>query len=135
MALPPAPTLSTEQMVSLWERVRREVPEFRKPQGLRHPLASILCLATLAVATGCQGPEVIAAFAQSLNHGQRRRLRCSVRNTFLARNLSLLRSAAFFLFEHRPKTRRGKGKGPRAMPGWEQNNHRHPNALIRQLCP
>ena len=58
---------------------------------------------------------------------------CSVRNTFLARNLSLLRTAAIFLFEHRRKTRRGKG--PRALPGWEQNNHRNPNALIRQLCP
>jgi hypothetical protein len=58
---------------------------------------------------------------------------CSVRNTVLARNLSLLRSAAIFLFEHRPKTRRGKG--PRAMPGWEKNNNRQPNALIRQLSP
>lgn len=58
---------------------------------------------------------------------------CSVRRTTLARNLSLLRSTAIFLFEHRPETRRGQG--PRAMPGWQQNNHRHPNALIRQLCP
>jgi hypothetical protein len=29
----------------------------------------------LAVAAGCQGPHAIAEFAQSLNHGQRRRLR------------------------------------------------------------
>lgn len=80
VALPPPPTLSTEQMASLWELVRVDVPEFRKPQGLRHPLASVLCLATLAVAAGCQGPEAIAAFAQSLNHGQRRRLHCRARD-------------------------------------------------------
>jgi len=79
VALPPAPTLLTEQMGSLWELVRQEVPEFRKPQGVRYPLASILCLATLAVAAGCQGLEAIAAFAQSLNHGQRRRLHCRAR--------------------------------------------------------
>ena len=78
--LPPAPTLSTDQMASLWELVRAEVPEFRKPRGLRHPLASILCLATLAVAAGCQGPEAMAAFARSLNHGQRRRLHCRPRD-------------------------------------------------------
>lgn len=77
--LPPPPTLSTAQMASLWALVRVEVPEFRKPRGLRHPLASLLCLATLAVAAGCQGPEAIAAFAESLNHGQRRRLRCRPR--------------------------------------------------------
>ena len=33
-------------------------------------------LLTLAVAAGCQGPHAIAQFAQSLNHGQRRRLGC-----------------------------------------------------------
>lgn len=58
---------------------------------------------------------------------------CSVRHSTFARNLSLLRTAAIFLFEHRSETRRGKG--PRAMPGWQQKNHRHPNALIRRLCP
>ena len=32
--------------------------------------------ATLAIAAGCQGPHAITEFAQSLNHGQRRRLGC-----------------------------------------------------------
>ena len=58
---------------------------------------------------------------------------CSMRGTTLARNFSLLRSTAISLIEHRSKTRRGQG--PRAMPGWQQNNYRHPNALIRQLRP
>jgi hypothetical protein len=39
----------------------------------------MVCIAALAVAAGAQGPHAIAQFAQSLNHGQRRRLRCHPR--------------------------------------------------------
>lgn len=76
---PPLPTVSTEQMVSLWEFARRELTEFRNPRGLRHSLATVVCLATLAVAAGCQGPEAIWTFVDSLNHSQRRQLRCRPR--------------------------------------------------------
>jgi hypothetical protein len=51
----------------------------RQARGVHHPIASVVCLATLAVAAGCQGPHAIAEFASSLNHGQRRRLRCHPR--------------------------------------------------------
>jgi hypothetical protein len=51
----------------------------RDPRGVRHKLASFLALIALAVAAGCKGPHAIAEFAQSLNHGQRRRLRCRPR--------------------------------------------------------
>ena len=77
--LPPPLTVATAQMASLWEMARTDLPEFRDPHGLRHPLPAIVCLATLAVAAGCDGPEAIADFAKSLNHGQRRRLRCRPR--------------------------------------------------------
>jgi hypothetical protein len=63
-------------MDSLWEHVRAHATDPRNPRGVRHGLATLICLATLAVAAGCQGPHAIADFAQSLNHGQRRRLRC-----------------------------------------------------------
>ena len=51
----------------------------RKPKGIRHQLASVLTLVALAVAAGGKGPEAIAEFAESLNHGQRRHLRCRPR--------------------------------------------------------
>ena len=51
----------------------------RKPRGVRHKLAGCLTLIALAVAAGCKGPHAIAEFAQSLNHAQRRRLRCRPR--------------------------------------------------------
>jgi hypothetical protein len=51
----------------------------RDPRGVRHKLASFLALIALAVAAGCKGPHAMAEFAHSLNHGQRRRLRCRPR--------------------------------------------------------
>ena len=78
-ALPPLPPVKTAQMESLWRCVYEQVTDPRQPQGVRHAIASIVCLATLAVAAGGQGPHAIFEFAQSLNHGQRRRLRCHPR--------------------------------------------------------
>lgn len=75
---PPMP-IETEQLDSLWDFVRRRITDPRKPKGVRHSVASMICIATLAVAAGCQGTHAIAEFAQSLNHGQRRRLRCRPR--------------------------------------------------------
>jgi hypothetical protein len=78
-ALPPLPPVKTPQMESLWQYARRGLTDPRSPKGVRHPITSLVCIATLAVAAGCQGPHAIAEFAQSLNHGQRRRLRCPAR--------------------------------------------------------
>ena len=58
---------------------RDQVKDPRDPHGIRHPLPAILALIALAVSAGCHGPEAIAEFAQSLNHHQRRRLRCRPR--------------------------------------------------------
>jgi hypothetical protein len=74
--LPPLPPVKTPQMESLWRYARQGLTDPRRPKGVRHPIASLVALATLAVAAGCQGPHAIAEFAQSLNHGQRRRSRC-----------------------------------------------------------
>jgi hypothetical protein len=82
---PPPPPLPvrTDELDSLWDYARRHLLDFRRARGVRHPLASMVCVASLAVAAGCQGPHAIAEFANSLNHGQRRRLRCRPRRGHL----------------------------------------------------
>ena len=77
--LPPPCPVPTDRLHSLWERFRDHLTDPRKPKGKRHQLASILSIVALAVCAGCKGPHAIAEFAQSLNHGQRRRLRCRPR--------------------------------------------------------
>ena len=76
---PPCPVASAE-LDSLWACFRDQLTDPRKPKGKRHQLATILTLVALAVAAGCKGPHAIGEFAQSLNHGQRRRLRCRPRS-------------------------------------------------------
>ena len=77
--LPPACPVATAQLDSLWECFRCQMTDPRKSKGLRHKFAGFLTLIALAVAAGCQGPHAIAEFAHSLNHGQRRHLRCRPR--------------------------------------------------------
>jgi hypothetical protein len=77
--LPPPCPVATAQLGSLWECFRLGMLEPRKPKGIRHKLAGLLTIVALAVAAGCQGPHAIAEFAKSLNHGQRRHLRCRPR--------------------------------------------------------
>lgn len=74
--LPPPVPLKTARMSSLAGFIRRRVRDPRDPHGVRHGIGSVIATATLAMAAGCQGPHAIAEFAQSLNHGQRRRLGC-----------------------------------------------------------
>jgi len=76
---PPACPVPTARLDSLWECFRQHMTDPRDPHGVRHKLASFLALIALAVAAGCQGVHAIAEFAQSLNQGQRRRLRCRPR--------------------------------------------------------
>lgn len=72
---PPPPPVRTELMSSFWEFARLRLTDPRSARGQRHSLASIVTVAALAIASGCQGPHAIGEFAQSLNHGQRRQLR------------------------------------------------------------
>jgi hypothetical protein len=53
---------------------------------------------------------------------------CLVRNPVAARNLSLMRSAAIFLYEHQRPHRGAK----QSLPDWQRKNIRNPNALIQQ---
>ena len=77
--LPPPCPVATDRLHSLWQCFRDRMTDPRKPKGKRHPLASILTLVALAVGAGCKGPHAIAEFVHSLNHGQRRQLRCRLR--------------------------------------------------------
>lgn len=54
---------------------------------------------------------------------------CQVRNTVAARNISLMRSGAIFLFEHQRSGREAK----KSLPDWQRKNIRNPNALITLL--
>jgi hypothetical protein len=54
---------------------------------------------------------------------------CHVRHSTCARNLSLMRSLAIFLYERQRSRREGKG----SLPDWQAKNHRNPNALISLL--
>ena len=75
-SLPPPVPVKTAEMSSLVAFLRRQVRDPRDPHGIRHRIGSVVATAALAIAAGCQGPHAIAEFAQSLNHGQRRRLGC-----------------------------------------------------------
>lgn len=72
----PAVPVATAELRSLSDFVRRTVRDPRDPHGVRHSMASVVGIATVAVAAGCQGPHAIALFAESLKHGQRRCLGC-----------------------------------------------------------
>jgi hypothetical protein len=52
---------------------------------------------------------------------------CQVRDTHTARNLSLMRSLAIFLYERQRNRRNAK----RSLPDWLKMNHRQPTALIK----
>jgi hypothetical protein len=77
--LPPACPVDTARLDSLWECFHKRMTDPRDPHGVRHKLAGVLAIIALGVAAGCKGPHAIAEFAHSLNHGQRRRLRCRPR--------------------------------------------------------
>jgi len=73
---PPQATVETSELPSLWNFVHEQITDPRRPKGIRYPIASVVCIAVLGIAAGCEGTHAIGEFAKSLNHGQRRRLRC-----------------------------------------------------------
>ncbi len=73
--LPPAGPVATGQLPSLGQWFRELLPDPRKPEGKRHPLATVLTLIALAAAAGGKGAHATAECAGSLNRGHRRQLR------------------------------------------------------------
>lgn len=85
------------------------------------------------------GPDQLLAIARdhwSIENGQHYRRdrtqdedRCPVRNTTTARNLSLLRSLAIFLFHQQA----GRKDGKKSLPRFERHVHRQPGGVLRRL--
>jgi predicted transposase YbfD/YdcC len=85
------------------------------------------------------GPEALLKIARdhwSIENGQHYRRdrtqdedRCPVRDTNTARNLSLFRSLAIFLFKQQAKNKDGK----KSLPDFEKQVHRNPWGMIQRL--
>ena len=68
-------TTPVKEIRSLMDWVRQGLPEFRRAQALGYPLAGMICLIVMAMATGVrQGPDDLAKFADTLTQAQLRAL-------------------------------------------------------------
>ena len=71
--------LNAEQMQSLPDFFK-QIPDPRRSQGLRHPLATVLAIAAGAVLCGMCGYKAISDWADSLGQKARRRFGCRYEN-------------------------------------------------------
>jgi hypothetical protein len=88
-------TQSVKQIGSLLEALRQDLPEFRRAQALGYPVAGLVAVTVMAMATGVRkGPEDLANYADTLSQAQLRALnfrrdkktgsyRCPKRSTFV----------------------------------------------------
>ena len=68
-------TSTVKEIRSLMETLRRDLPEFRRAQALGYPVAGMVCLIVMAMATGVrQVPDDLAQFADTLSDPQLRAL-------------------------------------------------------------
>lgn len=75
--LEPGCQMPKEEMDSLWEVLRRCVPESRSARGLRHKQATVLTLTFAYLLSGGEGGHrAVATFAQDLSPGQRAAVHC-----------------------------------------------------------
>ena len=74
--LVPRCTAKAKQIQSLMEALWQEIPEFRRAQALAYPVAGLLALIVMAMASGVhKGPDDLAQYADTLSQGQLRALR------------------------------------------------------------
>ena len=71
--------LSAEHMCSL-PAFFAAIPDPRRPQGRRHPLPTVLAIATAAVLCGARGYKAIGQWADDLGQKARARFGCRYRN-------------------------------------------------------
>ena len=86
---------TVKEIRGLREALHQDLPEFRRAQALGYPLAGLVCLTVMAMATGVRkGPEDLADYADTLSQPQLRALnfrrdkrtglhRCPKRTTFV----------------------------------------------------
>lgn len=66
---------TVQEIGGLMASLRRQLPEFRRPQALGYPVAGLVGLAVMALATGVRkGPEDLADYADTLTQPQLRAL-------------------------------------------------------------
>lgn len=66
---------TVNEIGSLLETLRGQLPEFRRAQALGYPIAGMVCLIVMAMATGVrQGPDDLEKYADTLSQPQRRAL-------------------------------------------------------------
>ena len=66
---------TVKEIGSLMASLRRQLPEFRRAQALGYPVAGLVCLTVMAMATGVRkGPEDLADYADMLTQPQLRAL-------------------------------------------------------------
>lgn len=71
----PGDPRTVKEISSLMDTLRRDLPEFRRPQALGYPVAGMVCLMVMAMATGVRlGPDDLAQFADTLSQAQLRAL-------------------------------------------------------------
>ena len=74
--LRPRCTAKAGEITSLMTRLDREIPEFRRKQGLAYPIAGMLALIAMAVFSGVtKGYDDLAEYAATLSQGQLRALK------------------------------------------------------------
>jgi hypothetical protein len=88
-------TQPVKEIRSLMESLRQDLPEFRRAQALGYPVAGLVGLTVMAMATGVRkGPDDLADYADTLSQPQLRALnfrrdkhtglyRCPQRTTFV----------------------------------------------------
>lgn len=68
-------TQTVQEIHGLMESLRRDLPEFRRAQALGYPVAGLVCLTVMAMATGVRrGPDDLADYADTLSQPQLRAL-------------------------------------------------------------
>ena len=66
---------TVKEIGSLKESLRRQLPEFRRAQALGYPIAGMVCLIVMAMATGVRlGPDDLEKYADTVSHPQLRAL-------------------------------------------------------------
>jgi hypothetical protein len=74
--LAPRCAVKVPEIRSLMDHLLAEVPEFRRAQGLAYPVAGLVALVVMALATGVRkGADDLALYADTLSQGQLRALR------------------------------------------------------------
>ena len=69
-------TRTVKEIRSLMEALWQGLPEFRRAQALGYPVAGLVCLVVMAMATGVRrGPDDLADYADTLSQPQLRALR------------------------------------------------------------